>query len=196
MSACTTSTFDTFIFVGLFFIIVKPLCVCYFQRILGETASVPLPSSNDILTQRLEGCHFSWKIVQFYSGQFFSKPTSTLSLLFTICLCQAPTCLAAKLAFQSLLMEKIFFFSVKINLGSTLSKQPTFFFSSESYNRPEEDSSFHSRFLHLNPYSNFIFPNPYIEWWCETLCLDVYTHTDGWKCAKAIHFQFIIVTYR
>ena len=90
---------------------------------------------------------------------------------------QAPTIprLAAKLPLQSSLMEKIFFLSVKINLGSTLSKQPTFFFSSESYNRPEKDGSLHSRFLHLNPYSNFIFHNPYIEWWCETLCLDVYT---------------------
>ena len=66
-------------------------------------------------------------------------------------------------------MEKIPFLSVKINLGSTLSKQPTFFFSSESYNRPEKDGSIHSRFLRLNPYSNFIFLIPYIEWWCETL---------------------------
>ena len=84
---------------------------------------------------------------------------------------QTPTIprLAAKLPFQSSLMENIPFLSVKINLGLTLSKQPTFFFSSESYNRPEKDGSFHSRFLHLNPYSNLIFLIPYIEWWCETL---------------------------
>ena len=74
-------------------------------------------------------------------------------------------------------MEKIPFLSVKINLGSTLSKQPTFFFSSESYNFSEKDGSFHSRFLHLNTYSNFIFLIPYIGWWREKLFLVVYSYT-------------------